>query len=76
MSPAPGSNHVIAHAQPVPLNCTVNGVIQNEEIDYYSVQAKKGDRITAEVEGMRLGRDMFDPWAAILDADRPPARRR
>jgi hypothetical protein len=63
-----GSNHIVAHAQPVPLNCTVNGVIQNEEIDYYSVQAKKGDRITAEVEGMRLGRDMFDPWAAILDA--------
>ncbi len=63
-----GSNHVIAHAQPVPLNCTVNGVIQNEEIDYYSIQAKKGDRITAEAEGMRLGRDFFDPWAAILDA--------
>jgi hypothetical protein len=63
-----GSNHIIAHAQPVPMNCTVNGVIQNEEIDYYSIQAKKGDRITAEAEGMRLGRDFFDPWAAILDA--------
>jgi hypothetical protein len=63
-----GSNHTVAHAQPVPLNCTVNGVIHDEEIDYYSVQARRGDRITAEVEGMRLGRDMFDPWAAILDA--------
>jgi len=63
-----GSNHTVARAQPVPLNCTVNGVIHDEEIDYYSVQARRGDRVTAEVEGMRLGRDMFDPWAAILDA--------
>jgi hypothetical protein len=63
-----GSNHTVARAQPVPINSTVNGVIQDEEIDYYSIQAKQGDRITAEVEGMRLGRDMFDPWAAILDA--------
>jgi hypothetical protein len=63
-----GSNHSVAHAQPVALNTTVNGVIRDEEIDYYSVQLKKGDRLTAEVEGMRLGRDMFDPWAAILDA--------
>jgi hypothetical protein len=61
-------NHTVATAQPVPLNCTVNGVIRNEEIDYFSIPARKGDRITAEVEGMRLGRDMFDPWAAILDA--------
>jgi hypothetical protein len=63
-----GSNHEVAAAQPVPLNCTVNGVINDEEIDYYAIHAKKGDRITAEVEGMRLARDFFDPWAAILDA--------
>ena len=62
------SNHTIAQAQPVPFNSTANGVINNEEIDYYSVQVKKGDRITAEVEGIRLAREMFDPWAAILDA--------
>jgi len=63
-----GSNRSIAHAQAVPVNSTVSGIIREEEIDYYSIEAKKGDRITAEVEGMRLGRDMFDPWAAILDA--------
>jgi len=63
-----GSNRSIAHAQPVPPNTTVTGTIHEEEIDYYSIQANKGDRITAEAEGMRLGREMFDPWAAILDA--------
>jgi hypothetical protein len=62
-----GSNHDVAHAQPVPINSTVSGVIRDEEIDYYSIEAKKGDRITAEVEGMRLGREMFDPWTAIMD---------
>lgn len=63
-----GSNRDIAHSQPVPVNSTVTGVIRNEEIDYYSIQAKKGDRITAEAEGMRLGREFFDPWAGIMDA--------
>ncbi|MGA3170423.1 MAG: PPC domain-containing protein [Chthoniobacteraceae bacterium] len=63
-----GSNHDIAHAQLAPANVTVSGVIRDEEIDYYALRARKGDRITAEVEGMRLGHDMFDPWAAILDA--------
>jgi hypothetical protein len=63
-----GTNHTIAKAQPVPLNCTVYGVIHDEEINYFSIAARKGERITAEVEGMRLGRDMFDPWAAILNA--------
>ena len=63
-----GTGHDIAHAQPVAVNSTVNGVIRDEQIDYYAIQAKKGDRISAEVEGMRLGRDMFDPWCGIFDA--------
>ena len=63
-----GSNHVLAHAQPVPVNSTVTGIIRDEEIDYFSIQVKKGDRVTSEVEGMRLGREMFDPWTAIMDA--------
>ncbi|HWE39601.1 MAG TPA: PPC domain-containing protein, partial [Isosphaeraceae bacterium] len=33
-------------------------------------EAKKGDRITAEVEGIRLGLTLFDPYVAILDAKR------
>ena len=48
---------------------TVNGVIQNEDADYFSVEAKKGQRITVEVEGMRLGLTMFDPCVAILSKD-------
>ena len=42
----------------------------NEDVDYYVVEAKKGERITAEVEGIRLGLTLFDPYVAILDAKR------
>jgi hypothetical protein len=56
--------------QPVPLNSTVNGLAQNEDVDYYVVEAKKGQRIVAEVEGMRLATTLFDPYVAILDAKR------
>ncbi len=56
--------------QPIEMNVTVNGVADNEDVDYYAVQAKKGDRITAEVEGIRLGLTLFDPYVAILNAKR------
>jgi hypothetical protein len=54
-------------AQRVPANSTVEGTMQNEDVDYYLIEAKKGQRISAEVEGMRLGRTMFDPYVAIHD---------
>lgn len=56
--------------QAIALNTTVNGVAENEDVDYYVVEAKKGQRITAEIEGMRLGITLFDPHVAILDAKR------
>ena len=57
-------------AQPIPLNCTVHGVVQNEDVDYFVVECKKGQRLSVEVEGMRLGVTFFDPYVAILDAKR------
>ena len=56
--------------QVVPLNCTINGVVQNEDVDYFAVEAKKGQRISAEIEGLRLGIGFFDPYIAILDVKR------
>lgn len=56
--------------QKIPLNVTVNGVIDNEDVDYFSFEAKKGQRITAEIEGMRLAGTFFDPYVAILDSKR------
>lgn len=62
-------NNDAARAQKIPLNTTVNGVIKEEDIDYFAVDAKKGQRLTAEVEGIRLGLTMFDPWLAIMTKD-------
>ncbi len=57
------------HPQHVGLNVTVQGVVENEQVDYYQVDCKKGQRLTAEVEGMRLG-ELFDPYVAIVDTSR------
>jgi hypothetical protein len=56
--------------QPVELNLCVAGVLQNEDADYYRIKATKGQRISIEVEGIRLGQAFFDPFLAILDKDR------
>jgi hypothetical protein len=63
-------NNDLAAAQKVPLNVTVEGVVQYEDVDYYAVELKKGQRLSAEVEGMRLGTTLFDPFLAILDGKR------
>jgi len=56
--------------QKIALNTTVHGIADNEDVDYYAIEAKKGQRISVEVEGMRLGNTMFDPYVAILDSKR------
>ena len=56
--------------QKIVLNTTVNGVVENEDVDYFSVEAKKGQRIAVEIEGLRLGETFFDPYVAIMDANR------
>ncbi|QNN24733.1 peptidase [Planctomycetales bacterium ZRK34] len=56
--------------QKVTLGSTVEGVVDNEDLDYYLVEAKKGQRISVEVEAIRLGRQLLDPYVAILDARR------
>src|SRR5882762_2628948 len=63
-------NSEFKEPQPIQLNQTIAGVIENEDIDYFSVQLKKGQRLNAEVEGIRLGVTLFDPYIAIMDTNR------
>lgn len=63
-------NNEFAAPQAVPLNCTIEGNITNEDVDYFVVEAKQGDRLTAQVEGIRLGDSLFDAYVAILNAER------
>lgn len=65
-----GSNGSLEEAQAIDLNVTVAGVIKNEDVDFYKVTAKKGERINAEIEAVRLGTVLFDPYIAILDSRR------
>lgn len=63
-------NSDFASPQAVPMNVVVNGVADNEDVDYFVVEAKKGDRITAEVEGIRLGITLFDAYVSIMNSAR------
>lgn len=55
-------------AQRVELNTTVQGVSKSEDPDYYVCSLKKGQRLSVEVEAMRLGRTMFDASVAIINS--------
>lgn len=57
-------------AQPISLNSTVNGVILSEDVDYFEINASKGQRISVEVEAIRLSGALFDPYVAVLDEAR------
>jgi hypothetical protein len=56
--------------QPVALNTTIQGSIGSEDVDYFVVEGKKGQRLSVEIEGMRLGHGFFDPYVAILNDKR------
>ncbi len=56
--------------QAIGLNVTIDGTVKNEDVDHFVVEAKKGQRISAEIEAMRLGGALFDPYLAILDEKR------
>ncbi len=63
-------NSEFAQAQAVPLNSTIEGIVLTEDVDYFKVTVKKGQRLSLEVDGLRLGYLNFDPYIAILDKDR------
>lgn len=59
-------------AQLIPLNSTVDGVVLNEDVDYFAVDLLQGQTMTVELEGLRHSylNDFFDPYVAIYDAKR------
>ena len=67
-------NSEFATPQAIPNDSCVHGRVDNEDVDYYVVEAKKGERLTAEVYGLRLGLssggNFFDPYVAIMNAAR------
>jgi len=54
-------------AQKAALNTTVVGTIKSEDVDFFAVELKQGQRFSAEVQGIRLGRANFDPRLLVSD---------
>ena len=63
-------NDTFESAQTIEINQVVAGIARQADVDYYKFSGKKGQTITAELFGMRLGRTMFDPYLALLDSKR------
>lgn len=67
-------NSEFSTPQVIEKNVAVYGRIDREDVDYYAIDAKQGERITVEVFGIRLGfsstGNFFDPFVAILNEDR------
>ncbi|MDB4614239.1 PPC domain-containing protein [bacterium] len=63
-------NSLFAEPQAISANVTVEGVVQAEDVDYFTVDCKKGERLSLEIEGMRFGQTLFDPYIAVLDSRR------
>jgi hypothetical protein len=67
-------NNLLETAQPVPLNVTVDGTTKPESSEYFVVEAKKGQRLSVEVEGVRAnsvrGVLGIDPYVGIMNMKR------
>ncbi len=60
-------NNEPEEAQVVELNSSISGKVTNEDLDYFAIDLKAGQRFTAEVEAMRLGNAFFDPHLALYN---------
>lgn len=63
-------NSLFDQPQSIRMNVTMSGVVDAEDVDHFVVELKKGQRLTAELEGLRLGNTFFDPYLAILNSAR------
>ena len=45
----------------------VNGVVKDGDIDVFAVDVTEGKRLSVEIEGLRLGRTLFDPLLELRD---------
>jgi hypothetical protein len=62
-------NDSLEKAQQVPLNSSVHAVAESGDYDWYAVKLKKGQRLSAEVLGVRLGGDLTDTSLSIYGPD-------
>jgi hypothetical protein len=56
-------------AQAIPLNSSVAGVIDAGDVDYFGVSLRRGQRLSAEVQAVRLGGEMTDTVLSVFAPD-------
>lgn len=54
-------NNDPATVETVALGTTINGIVTNEDVDYFALELAVDQRIAVEVEALRLGEALFDP---------------
>ncbi len=62
-------NGTMNDAQAVAQNVTVTGVIEAGDVDGFVVTLRRGDRLAAEVEAVRMGGTMLDTVLTVFAAD-------
>lgn len=60
-------NDAAEQAQQIPLDTVVNGVVKSADVDHYVVELQAGERLSVEIEALRLGNTFFDPAIAVLN---------
>ena len=58
-----------AEAQAIPANSTIAATMESAGIDHFSVALKKGQRLSAEVVGVRLGAELIDTALVVYGPD-------
>ena len=62
-------NDTREQAQAVPPNVTVVGIVEDGGVDRFAMTLKKGQRLSAEVEGVRLGGALNDTALTVFGPD-------
>lgn len=62
------ANNTPEEATPIERGVTIHGLIEEGDVDMYRTSLKKGERLSAEVVGIRNTRYVFDARIAVLDA--------
>jgi len=56
-------------AQAIALGTVVDGVVRREDLDHYALELEAGQRLSIEVEAIRLGQVFFDPAVEVYGPD-------
>ena len=62
-------NNQLEQAQLFEAPATLQGTLQNEDIDRFAIDLAAADSLTLEAEGLRLGREYLDPVITVTGPD-------